>query len=252
MTFDIDRETVLAVPAEIRETAVSDFYRELESLLGAAPARLRLDCALVERAISGHVGLLWSARRRAADTGIPVVLTNVSPMTLRILQILDLADLFDYEALPAGVLPPTTGKIPILGVQSYRQRFPVTAHAARQALRRMHTFLGKASLPSTIVLDMQTITYELLQNIVSYSGADATDDIQMEVEYDPERIRLSISDHGFPFDITAQISEVDWDEAAAEHRTHGFGLLLIRRLADSIRYERSNGRNVVTITKKVG
>jgi len=252
MTFDIDRETVLAIPVEANEVSIQTFFREMETLLAAGPATLHVDCALVERAVSGHVKILWAARRRAADSGVPLVLTNVSPMTLRVLQILDVADLFDYEALPAGLLPPTTGKIPILGLQTYRQRFPVSAHAARQALRRMHTFLGNASLPSTVVLDVQTIAYELLQNIVSHSGADATDDIQMEVECDPECIRLMISDHGSPFDLTSQISEIDWKKAVTERRTHGFGLLLIRRLADRVRYERCNGRNVVTIMKKVG
>ena len=91
----------------------------------------------------------------------------------------------------------------------------------------------------------------MLQNIVLHSGADATDDIRMEVEYDPENVQLMISDHGTPFDLTSEMDEIDLEQAAADRRTHGFGLLLIRRLADAIRYDRSNGRNVVTVVRKV-
>ena len=251
MKYDIDRETVLAAPAEASASTIETFFHELEAVLATSPPTLRIDCASIQRAVSGHVGILWTAQRHGAEAGIPVVLTNVSPMTMRILQVLDVAGLFEYEDLREGAIPPSTGKIPVVGVQTYRQRFPVSASAARQALRRMLTFLNDAGLPALPVLDIQTIAYELLQNIVLHSGADATDDIRMEVEYDPENVQLMISDHGTPFDLTSEMDEIDLEQAAADRRTHGFGLLLIRRLADAIRYDRSNGRNVVTVVRKV-
>ena len=59
-----------------------------------------------------------------------------------------------------------------------------------------------------------------------------------------------ISDNGSPFDPTAK-SEVDTTLSAEERGIGGLGIHLIRQLMDSINYERDNGRNVLTLIKKL-
>ena len=55
---------------------------------------------------------------------------------------------------------------------------------------------------------------------------------------------------GIPFDPTQQ-EEPDITLSAEERPIGGLGILLVRELMDSINYERINGENILTLTKKI-
>lgn len=82
---------------------------------------------------------------------------------------------------------------------------------------------------------------EVLANIVSYSEAK-----NLSFLYDREdgQLRVSFSDDGKPFDPVAFSPEEREFEALD---SGGMGLNLIAQTVSSIRYERTNGRNVLTL-----
>ena len=88
---------------------------------------------------------------------------------------------------------------------------------------------------------------EITSNIVNYSGAV---DYRISVERGYDRLRLSFSDSGKPYN---PLSHVDPDtHAAIEDRpVGGLGLVVVKRLADRVTYAREGERNVLTIIKKV-
>lgn len=82
---------------------------------------------------------------------------------------------------------------------------------------------------------------EALANIVSYSGA-AT--LAYSCKTDGDRLCVAFSDNGVPFDQTAAVLE---DREFERLDGGGMGLHLIRRCASSMRYERKEDRNILTL-----
>ena len=83
---------------------------------------------------------------------------------------------------------------------------------------------------------------ETLTNIVSYSGASV---LAFSCKKSGEQLSVSFSDNGVPFDPTAAIPEEKQFEGLD---SGGMGLSLIRRCASSMRYERREDRNILTLT----
>ena len=63
-------------------------------------------------------------------------------------------------------------------------------------------------------------------------------------------IYFTISDSGIPFDPTVQ-QEADITLSAEERAIGGLGIHLVRQLMDEIEYERTDGKNILTLSKKL-
>jgi anti-sigma regulatory factor (Ser/Thr protein kinase) len=61
---------------------------------------------------------------------------------------------------------------------------------------------------------------------------------------------FTVSDSGIPFDPT-QRPEVDITLPAEKRNIGGLGIHLVRQLIDKIHYRREEGKNVLTLVKKL-
>ena len=87
---------------------------------------------------------------------------------------------------------------------------------------------------------------EAVVNVMSYAyPAGTKGDVDIDAEADDEQLKFVISDSGTPFDPT-QKGEVDTTLSVG-----GLGIHLIRQIMDTINYERVDGKNVLTLCKKL-
>lgn len=92
---------------------------------------------------------------------------------------------------------------------------------------------------------------EAVVNVMSYAyPAGTKGDVDIDAEADDEQLKFVISDSGTPFDPT-QKGEVDTTLSAEERGIGGLGIHLIRQIMDTINYERVDGKNVLTLSKKL-
>jgi anti-sigma regulatory factor (Ser/Thr protein kinase) len=94
--------------------------------------------------------------------------------------------------------------------------------------------------------DLRLVIEELLTNLVKYSGAAETGAAaSIRWSMSAGELQLLIQDAGIPFDpLTADESDL-----SDEERCEGsMGILLVRALADSIRYSREDGRNCLALS----
>ena len=92
---------------------------------------------------------------------------------------------------------------------------------------------------------------EAVVNVMSYAyPAGTKGDVDIDAEADDEQLKFVISDSGTPFDPT-QKGEVDTTLSAEERGIGGLGIHLIRQIMDTINYERVDGKNVLTLHKKL-
>jgi sigma-B regulation protein RsbU (phosphoserine phosphatase) len=92
---------------------------------------------------------------------------------------------------------------------------------------------------------------EAVVNVMSYAYQPGTmGNVNIEAIANETRLKFIISDWGTPFDPTAE-KEVDTTLSAEERPIGGLGIHLVRQIMDSINYERIDGKNVLTLRKKL-
>ena len=92
---------------------------------------------------------------------------------------------------------------------------------------------------------------EAVVNVMNYAYPAGTHgDVNIEAEANDERLKFTIIDRGAPFDPTTKVN-VDTTLSVEDRPIGGLGIHLMRQLMDSINYERINGKNVLTLRKKL-
>ena len=92
---------------------------------------------------------------------------------------------------------------------------------------------------------------EAVVNVMNYAYSKGTvGNINIAAEANDERLKFTITDSGTPFDPTAK-AEVDTTLSAEERPIGGLGIHLVRQIMDSINYERVDGKNILTLRKKL-
>ena len=74
--------------------------------------------------------------------------------------------------------------------------------------------------------------------------------VLVDAKVDNGQLHIIITDKGTPFDPTAK-ADVDTTLSAEERSIGGLGIHLMHHYMDSITYERKDGQNVLTMTKKI-
>lgn len=110
---------------------------------------------------------------------------------------------------------------------------------------------ARAGLPEKDAKGFRLAVEEAVVNVMSYAyPSGIKGDIEVGASSDGQALRVTVSDGGVPFDPTAA-APADTGRKAEDRPVGGLGIHLIRELADSMDYERKDGRNVLTITKKI-
>jgi len=107
------------------------------------------------------------------------------------------------------------------------------------------------NLSSKLTLQVRLAVEETVVNVMDYAypkGSKGT--VTIEAQADDERLKFTIIDSGKPFDPTAH-PEVDITKPGDERTVGGLGIHLIRRMVDSINYNRIDGENVLTLRKNI-
>ena len=105
----------------------------------------------------------------------------------------------------------------------------------------------EASLAKQIKLAVE----EAVVNVMDYAyPAGMTGHIAVQATSDGQWLTFVITDSGVAFDPTEK-EKADTTLSAEDRPVGGMGILLVRELMDSINYERTDGRNVLTLKKKI-
>ena len=102
-----------------------------------------------------------------------------------------------------------------------------------------------------LAMKMNLAIEEAVVNVMNYAyPAGEKGDVNIEAKAGEDYVSFTITDSGAPFDPTAK-GDVDTTLGVEERGIGGLGIHLIRQLMHSIDYQRDNGQNVLTLTKKL-
>ena len=103
----------------------------------------------------------------------------------------------------------------------------------------------------TLAGQLRLAIEEAVVNVIDYAYPLGTEgEIDILVQSDGQILRVIISDRGVAFDPTTK-EKADTSLSAEDRQIGGLGILLVRELMDTINYERTDGKNILTLIKKI-
>lgn len=107
----------------------------------------------------------------------------------------------------------------------------------------MKRTLEEWEVPMKVAGKVQIAIDEIYSNIVYYSGAK---NAMITVTASDEKLSLLFEDDGIPYDPTTA-KEPDITLSAEERDIGGLGIFMVKKMAASIHYENTDGKNVLTV-----
>ena len=110
-------------------------------------------------------------------------------------------------------------------------------------------FLAPLELDKKQAAGIRLALEEAVVNVIKYAyPAGKQGEVLVNADTNGQEVRFTITDSGYPFDPTT-VLEPDTTLDAQNRPIGGLGILLSRRLMDSISYSRKDAKNVLSLTK---
>jgi sigma-B regulation protein RsbU (phosphoserine phosphatase) len=112
---------------------------------------------------------------------------------------------------------------------------------------KFETFAEEFGVPRPITMKFDIMFEEVLNNVISYAYNDDEDhDIEVRLKLVGERLVVTISDDGVPFNpLSAATPRTDL--TLEDREVGGMGVHLVRNLVDDVSYQRRIDKNVLTL-----
>ena len=122
-------------------------------------------------------------------------------------------------------------------------------------LSKLHAFIEEVgedlSLTPDVVFNLDLVIEEAVVNIIHYAyPKEEHQYIYLSAHMHEGSIVFVLTDTGKEFDPTLT-PEADITLSADEREIGGLGIFLIRQIMNEVRYERIDGKNILTLEKKL-
>lgn len=244
----------IIMPAETEGATVNAFNEELRALIKRSPTEIIINCERLGRPISKNIFTLWRAYQDCRESGIAARLDNVSSQLTRILVAMDLYDLMiSPGSEKISAYAGSEGEIFIL--ESIPDEFCIEFHpdidGINSSMNEFKEYLVRLEIPNVLLYDLITVFYEIATNIGSYSQLEICDQVSFKAVPALDKIRLDFEYPGIEFDPRTLKTEFNPQKAILVRQDHGLGLILVKKIIDSIIYDRINKeRNLLTLEKR--
>lgn len=92
---------------------------------------------------------------------------------------------------------------------------------------------------------------EAVTNVILYAYPETADqDIRIDLSYERGWMQITVTDGGIAFDPLAK-KDPDLTLSAEERPVGGLGIYLVKQLMTTVEYKRSNGKNILIMTKEI-
>ena len=134
-------------------------------------------------------------------------------------------------------------------VNLHRVTMTASAGGVRHALDEFERFSRTQGLSDGLRRRFLVALDEVLSNVSRHGGTSGRP-VQMEFTVDADRLTVTIEDEGPPFN-PLDAPPADTVSPLEQRKAGGMGIQLLRELFESVRYERTGGRNRLTMTDRI-
>ena len=136
------------------------------------------------------------------------------------------------------------------------QTYELDIMAENEKLSEVQSFLiqclEKVNCPAKAQMQMELAAEEIFVNIANYAYAPEKGRavVRVEVSDDPVTVTITFIDQGVPYDPLKR-EEPDVTLSAEERKIGGLGIFLTKKTMDNVSYEYRDGKNILTLKKKI-
>ena len=115
----------------------------------------------------------------------------------------------------------------------------------------MKSVIEKLDMEKSLGRQLRLAVEEAVVNVIDYAYPVGKEgEIEVQIMSDEKTLKTVITDSGVAFDPTVK-EKADTSLSVEDRQIGGLGILLVREIMDTINYERVEGRNILTLTKKI-
>ena len=113
------------------------------------------------------------------------------------------------------------------------------------------SFYEKLNIEKSLARRLQLAVEETVVNVIDYAyPIGINGDITVKMMWNGNTLKIVVVDTGVMFDPTL-VETPDTSLMVEERRVGGLGIHLVRKLMDSVNYEREDGKNILTLVKTI-
>ena len=129
---------------------------------------------------------------------------------------------------------------------------PAVIENIEKATDFINGILENAGCSMRAQIQMAVALDELMSNVARYAYKSGNGDVSVSLEIleDPRRAVLTITDEGVPYNPLEK-EDPDVSLSAEERSIGGLGIFIVKRSMDEMTYDYKDGKNIVTIVKKI-
>ena len=130
--------------------------------------------------------------------------------------------------------------------------FKATTEALSDVLGFVDLMLEKYECPMKLQTAICVAIEEVFVNVARYAYGGGDGDVRFEIGFEPESraVTMRMTDGGVPFDPLKR-PDPDITLPAEEREIGGLGIFITKKTMDSVEYTYENGKNILTMTKKI-
>ncbi|WP_077002782.1 ATP-binding protein [Variovorax sp. KK3] len=110
----------------------------------------------------------------------------------------------------------------------------------------VHDWAERQHLPDRVVSNLDLCSAEVVTNIMSHGRCDGAQHICLRLGWQGENVSLEVEDEGGEFD-PRQVPQPAPVTSIHDARIGGWGIPIMRRFSDDLRYSHHDGRNCLTL-----
>jgi len=126
--------------------------------------------------------------------------------------------------------------------------------AKRESLENFRSFVvdraTRLKVSQELLFKIELVLEEALTNVIRYAYPEASGDVEIECTVLENKLCLSISDWGDPFNPLER-PEPDLTCEMSERPIGGLGIYLIRHMGDEMHYTRQGHKNILSFCFRV-
>jgi anti-sigma regulatory factor (Ser/Thr protein kinase) len=124
-----------------------------------------------------------------------------------------------------------------------------------EEINRLHSFIEEVgevfALPMKTVMNLNLVLEEAVTNVIMYAyPKEEHEYIHLTAKEQEGKLIFILTDSGKAFDPT-QAPDADITLSADDRQIGGLGIFLIRKIMNEVKYERIDGKNVLTLEKEL-
>lgn len=251
VTFEtLAHTTLVIVQGRLDFGAAAEFQRKLEQALTAAkaaPAALIVDCAALDYVSSAGLRVFLLSARAAQRAGIAFALCALQPAVREVFDVSGFSRIMTVHAdRPAALAH--TGAPP---VNERRICVPAAAAQLPALTQFLQDFWSAASLPPAQAMSFELALEEVFMNVVMHGSSPGTvPRVEVSLMLADEGVVMSIEDDGAEFDPLT-LPQPDVQAGISERKVGGLGVFLVRKMMDTVSYQRIGARNQLRMSKHI-